>query len=119
MILKRQYFAKISFVKKWWTVFSLRKMSGEKIFKVFSLHKTEWPDKLYFYSPRLRKVPRFTGNTELLSSWKSAKLCETLCPTNAIEVKAQAIVIDERGCISCGLCVELSPPGLLEWNRAR
>ncbi len=119
MILKRQYFAKIPLMKKWWTAYSLRKIAGEKLFKNFFLHKTEWPDRLYFYSPRLRRIPQFTGNTGLLSAWKNAKLCETLCPTNAIEVKPQTIIIDNRGCISCGLCVELSPPGLLEWTRTR
>jgi Fe-S-cluster-containing hydrogenase component 2 len=45
--------------------------------------------------------------------WKESKLCETICPTQAIEMRADAIMIDDRGCIGCGLCVEFAPEGLL------
>ncbi len=92
----------------------MKKLTGEKVFKAFKLHKTEWPNKLYFYSPRLKRIPKFTGNTEALSLWKESKLCEMICPTQAIKVTADAFIIDDRGCIACGLCVELAPPGVLE-----
>ena len=114
MILNRNFYGKISFWKAWLLKRQVRKLSGEKLFKAFKLHKTEWPNKLYFYSPRLKKKPRFIGTQEELSNWKEAKLCETLCPTHAIEVTAKAIIIDDRGCIGCGLCVEFAPPGILE-----
>jgi ferredoxin len=114
MILKRNYYNKISFFKTLWYRRKMVKLQGEKLFKVFNLHKTEWPDKLYFYSPRLKKRPRFVGTVEDLSNWKDAKMCETLCPTHAIKVTAEAFMIDDRGCIVCGLCVEMAPPGLLE-----
>ena len=116
MILNRNYYVRVSFLRSWWNVRQMKKLMGEKIYKTFKLHKTEWPDKLYFYSPRLKRKPRFTGNKELLSSWKDAKICETLCPTRAIKVTAEAIHIDDRGCITCGLCVEIAPPGLLEMS---
>jgi ferredoxin len=87
---------------------------GEKLFKAFELHKTDWPTKLYFYSPRLKRKPVFIGSREELSKWKEAALCETICPTHAIKVTADAIIIDDRGCIACGLCVEFAPIGLLE-----
>lgn len=114
MILDRSFYTKISYLRALWFTRQVKKLSGEKVFKSFKLHKTEWPGKLYFYSPRLKRIPRFTGNIELLSSWKESKLCETLCPTQAIKVTAKAFIIDDRGCIACGLCVELAPPGVLE-----
>ncbi len=114
MILNRNFYSKVSYLKAFWARSQLRTISGEKLFKVFKLHKTQWPDKLYFYSPRLKRKPVFIGDAEKLSLWKDAKLCETICPTLAIKVTAQAIIIDDRGCISCGLCVEFAPPGLLE-----
>lgn len=114
MILNRNFYTKISFIKSWWHLRQSRKLSGDKVFKAFKLHKTEWPHKLYFYSPRLKRIPRFTGNQEILANWKESKLCEKMCPTQAIKVTADAFIIDDRGCIACGLCVELAPPGLLE-----
>jgi len=116
MILNRNYYSKISIWRGWWFRRQVHKLVGEKLFKVFKLHRTVWPDKLYFYSPRLKRKPLFIGSAEALSQWKNAKLCETICPTQAIEVTADAIMIDDRGCIGCGLCVEFSPPGLLEMS---
>jgi ferredoxin len=116
MILNRNFYSKISFWKAWWFRRQILKLSGEKLFKVLKLHKTVWPDKLYFYSPRLKRKPLFTGSKETLTQWKDAKLCETICPTQAIEVTAEAIIIDDRGCIGCGLCVEFAPAGFLEMS---
>ena len=118
MILNRNFYSKVSFLKGLWNSQQVKKLSGEKVFKAFKLHKTEFPSKLYFYSPRLKRIPKYTGNQELLSNWKEAKLCETMCPTQAIKVTANAFIIDDRGCIACGLCVELAPPGLLEVTEA-
>lgn len=114
MILNRQFYEKISYIRSFWNLRQMKKLNGEKVFKAFKLHKTEWPNKLYFYSPRLKRVPRFTGNKEALSLWKESKLCEMICPTQAIKVTADAFIIDDRGCIACGLCVELAPEGVLE-----
>jgi Fe-S-cluster-containing hydrogenase component 2 len=114
MILNRSFYTKVSFFRAWWNNRQAKNISEDKVFKAFKLHKTEWPNKLYFYSPRLKRIPRFTGNTELLSNWKESKICETLCPTQAIKVTANAFIIDDRGCIACGLCVELAPSGILE-----
>ena len=114
MILNRAFYNKISFLKAWWFRRQLSKLTGERLFKSFKLHKTEWPDRLYFYSPRLKRKPLFIGDSKKLSMWKESKICETICPTHAIKVTADAIIIDDRGCIGCGLCVECAPPGLLE-----
>lgn len=114
MILNRKFYEKISRLKAHWYQRQVAKLRDDRVFKTFKLHKSEWPNKLYFYSPRLKRVPVFTGNKELLSSWKDSKTCEMICPTRAIEVTANAIIIDDRGCIACGLCVEFSPNGLLE-----
>ncbi len=113
MILNRKFYTKVSYLKALWYLRQLRKFDGEKVFKAFRLHKTEWPNKLYFYSPRLKRIPQFTGNVEALSLWKDAHRCETMCPTQAIKVTAGAFTIDGRGCIACGLCLELAPPGVL------
>lgn len=116
MILNRNFYSKISFWKAWWYHRQYRKLSGEGVFKAFKLHKTEWPNKLYFYSSRLKHKPLFIGTAEKLSLWKESKMCETLCPTQAITVTAEAIIIDDRGCIGCGLCIEFAPEGLLEMS---
>jgi ferredoxin len=114
MILNRHFYNKITFIKRWWHRLQGRKLEGDKVFKAFKLHRSEWPNKLYFYSPRLKRVPVFTGDATKLSLWKESKMCETICPTRAIEVTANAIIIDGRGCIACGLCVEFAPEGILE-----
>ena len=114
MILNREFYGRISLVKTWWIRRQLRLLSGEKLFKAFKLHKTIWPTKLYYYSPRLKGKPVYIGSKTQLSNWKDSKFCETICPTHAIKVTADAIIIDDRGCISCGLCVEIAPEGLLE-----
>jgi ferredoxin len=116
MILNKNLYRNVSLFKSWWIRQQIRKIKGEKLFKTFKLHKTEWPDRLYFYSPRLKKRARFIATPEQLSLWQDSKLCETLCPTQAIKVTADAIIIDDRGCIGCGLCVEFAPPGILEMN---
>jgi NAD-dependent dihydropyrimidine dehydrogenase PreA subunit len=116
MILNRNYYEKTLFWRGWWFRRQIRKLAGDRIFKVFKLHKTIWPDKLYFYSPRLKGKPLFIGTKEKLSQWKESKLCETICPTQAIEVTVDAIIIDDRGCIGCGLCVDFAPSGLLEMS---
>lgn len=116
MILNRNFYGKISFLKAWWYKRQVRNLQGERLFKSFKLHKTDWPNKLYFYSPRLKRKPVFIGSKEQLLSWKESKLCETLCPTQAINVTVDAIIIDDRGCIGCGLCVEVAPEGLLEFS---
>ncbi len=117
MILNRNFYNKMPAWKSWWFKRQLLKLTGDKIFKSFKLHKTEWPQKIYFYSPRLRRKPVFIGNAEKLSLWKESKICENICPTQAIKVEAEAIIIDDRGCIGCGLCVEFAPAGLLEMLR--
>jgi NAD-dependent dihydropyrimidine dehydrogenase PreA subunit len=113
MILHRTYYNKASLIKNLWNRFQMKSFEGQKIFKTLRLHQTVLPDQIYFYSPRLKSKPRFSGNVEMLRNWKEAKLCENLCPTNAIKVTQDDFIIDQMGCISCGLCVEASPPGLL------
>jgi Fe-S-cluster-containing hydrogenase component 2 len=114
MILSRNLYSKINVWKSWWFRRQLRNISGENLFKVFNLHRTKWPEKLYFYSPRLKRMPVFIGNAQLLSQWHERKICETICPTKAIEVRSDEIHIDQAGCIGCGLCIEFAPPGLLK-----
>jgi hypothetical protein len=114
MILNRIYYNKISTLKSWWFRQQMEKLKSERLFKAFRLLKTEWPEKVYFYSPRLKKVPRFIGSPEKLAAWSGAQNFPAVCPTNAISVTKKEIVIDERGCIACGLCVEMAPEGMLE-----
>jgi ferredoxin len=114
MILNRNFYNKVSRFRAWWYRKQMQKLQGPGIFKAFKLHKTEWPNRLYYYSPRLKRIPQFVGTAENLSRWQGSKGCETICPTQAIKVTASAIIIDDRGCISCGLCVEYAPEGILE-----
>jgi NAD-dependent dihydropyrimidine dehydrogenase PreA subunit len=116
MILNLRLYSKVSFFKSWLSQRKLRKFSGDKVFKIFKLHRTEWPSRLYFYSPRLKRVPRFTGNLKLLMGWKEAKDLAEACPTSAITIKENDFIINPRGCITCGLCFEMAPEGLLEMS---
>jgi ferredoxin len=114
MILNRKFYSRVSFLKGIWNRRQLKNLKDDKLFKAFNLHKTEWPSKLYFYSPRLKGTPRFTGDVEKLSRWQESNLCETLCPTQAIKVTNRNILIDDLACIRCGLCMEIAPEGVLE-----
>lgn len=114
MILNRKYYLKMSLFDKFWSQKLARSLAGAKVFKAFKLFHCVIPDKIYFYSPRLKRIPQFTGNTDLLSQWKDSKTCETICPTFAIQVNAKSIIIDERKCIACGLCVDFAPHGIIE-----
>jgi NAD-dependent dihydropyrimidine dehydrogenase PreA subunit len=114
MILDRKFYNDLPIFQRLWGRYQMKKLRGEKLFRFFDLLKSSAPDRLYFYSPRLKRKPRFTGNVQLLQSWQDAKLCERMCPTQAIQVTENDFLIDDRGCITCGLCVELAPPGLLE-----
>jgi ferredoxin len=114
MILNLRLYAKVSLLRTLWNQWHLRKFSGEKVFKSFRLNRIEWPSRPYFYSPRIKRVPRFTGNIELLKSWKEAMLAAKACPTSAITVKGNDFIINDKGCIICGLCIEMAPKGLLE-----
>lgn len=109
MILNRKYYNKVSVLKSWWSQRQVKALKTEKLFKFFNLHKTEWPDKIYFYSPRLKKVPEYIGSKDDLRSYEIPEVIEAVCPTNAIKVKKDKITIDEKGCIACGLCVEKYP----------
>lgn len=113
MILNRNLYEQVSFLRAIWRRFQMRKFAGEGEQTMFSLSKVTLAGQSYFYSPRLRRRPKFSGNQQLLSTW-DAKVLETICPTNAIKVVPKDILIDPRGCTSCGLCVEVSPTGLLE-----
>lgn len=109
MILNRQYYNKISVLKSWWFQRQIKTLQTEKLFKVFNLHKTEWPNKIYFYSPRLKKVPEYIGNKDNLKAFENLEVVEAVCPTSAIKAKKDKLIVDEKGCIACGLCVETYP----------
>jgi formate hydrogenlyase subunit 6/NADH:ubiquinone oxidoreductase subunit I len=113
MILNRDFFHRTPLLRMFWSTWQKRQLRGEKVFRALRLHRTEYPEALYFYSPRLRRRPVFSGNRELLASWKDAELCARLCPTRAITALPDDFIIDPKGCIACGLCVEMAPPGLL------
>lgn len=114
MILNKNYYRKATFFRSLWNSRQLKNITGEKVFRGFKLFKISIPEKVYFYSPRLKRIPHFSGDTKALAQWKDAEACVQLCPTQAINLTAKELVIDERGCIACGLCVELAPPGILE-----
>ena len=116
MILNRKFYSNFSLWRTFWIRWQVRDLAGEKVFKAFKLHKTQWPQKIYFYSPWVKRKARFTGSRDQLSIWKESEICETICPTHAIKVTASAIIIDDRGCIGCGLCIEVAPAGLLEMS---
>ncbi len=87
-------------------------LRNENFFTSLALAKVKLP-QYFFYSPRLKTVPRFSGNLQLLSNWKELNELPGVCPTNAIRISAKSIEIEKNKCIACGLCVEFSPEGLL------
>jgi len=119
MILNRNFYNQIFFLK---AAFYRKKakalirdsLESRKLFKLFRLTSTEWPNKIYDYSPRLKRVPVFIADKKTLNSWPERKSLEDVCPTGAITVTHDAIIIEPRGCIVCSLCIEAAPEGLLE-----
>lgn len=89
-----------------------RFLKRDSFFSSLSLAQVRLP-QFFFYSARLKTVPRFSGNLQLLSTWGELERLPGICPTNAISVSPKNIEIDEKRCIACGLCVEFSPDGLL------
>jgi ferredoxin len=114
MILDRRFYQKASRMSFLWWKWKIFKISGRKIYKSFQLVRLDEKNKLYFYSPRLRKIPRYIGTKDLLSAWSHSKDLENECPTKAIKVLTDKVEINLFGCISCGQCVDFAPPGILE-----
>lgn len=113
MILDKRFYNRFSFIKAWWIQRQMKRFEGEKVFKMFKLTKVIFPSQLYFYSNRLKTLPVYTGNKNALSNWKEAKLCEIMCPTQAIKINQEDIIIDPSGCFCCGECIRIAPEGLL------
>jgi NAD-dependent dihydropyrimidine dehydrogenase PreA subunit len=113
MILNREFYNRVPLLRRLWISWQRKKLSGDKLFKAMRLHRTEYPGSFYFYSPRLKSRPVFTGDQTLLAEWKDAGLCAQLCPTRAIRFAPGIFDIDPNGCIACGLCLEMAPKGLL------
>ncbi|WP_312421139.1 NADH-quinone oxidoreductase subunit NuoB [Anaerospora hongkongensis] len=45
---------------------------------------------------------------------RDCRQCLTACPTQAITMRQEVPVIEQKACIFCGLCVEACPAGCLE-----
>ena len=114
MILNRRFYAKISLFRNLWNSHRMRKLIGKNVFKAFQLYRVHLPSNIYSYSSRLKRIPQFTGNIELLANWKDAKKCERICPTGAITTTSDSFEIDPNGCIACGLCLDVAPEGILK-----
>jgi hypothetical protein len=85
MILNRNFYNKLAFFKSALYRYQGRKLLKDttetrKLFKLFKLNRLEWPGKLYDYSPRLKRVPVFTGDKKLLKQWPEATSLEAVCP---------------------------------------
>jgi heterodisulfide reductase subunit A-like polyferredoxin len=44
------------------------------------------------------------------------KICEKLCPVDAINVFEYKFVIRQTICIGCGICIEKCPKGILSYD---
>ena len=122
MILKRAYYNKVTFFQGWWVRRYLRKMTGDQLFQRFRLFKTVWSKDLYLYSQRLRRFPVYSGDCDFLIKWygreaSKAEKVQNLCPTNAILISEQSIVINYSRCIACDLCSDFLPDQLLTKGR--
>jgi hypothetical protein len=113
MILSKNFYKSPHFLKRIILSWKMRKLLRKKsFFEALALSQIRLP-QYFFYSARLKTVPRYSGNLQLLSNWHDLERLPSICPTNAISVTSKMIEIDSAKCIACGLCVEFSPEGLL------
>ncbi len=114
MILNRDSFSRSSFLRVLLISLKMKRLKSEKVYKDFKLPKLNILGLRDLYSMRHKKIPVYTGNDQLLRSWKNAKSCETICPSNAIKVENDTISINASACIICGECVSFAPEGIFK-----
>lgn len=113
MILSTRFFKTPGLLQRILATRRVKALAKENALQsVITLARVRLP-QYFFYSPRLRTVPRFSGNLQLLSTYADLPKLPSVCPTNAIRVSAKEISIREEKCIACGLCLEVTPEGLL------
>lgn len=113
MILNKKFYNEPSILQRFILTRKMRSfLRKEHFLQALALSKVSLP-QYFFYSPRIKTVPHFSGNLQLLSNWQDLPKLPEVCPTKAIRVTQKTIEIDQRKCIACGLCVEVSPEGLL------
>lgn len=112
MILSNELYIRASFFKRLWIRRQLKKVSRyDKIISPGS-----WKN---YRSLRSRKIPLFVGTKSDLAAFTDAKKLEEICPTNALKVTKNEILISEKNCIGCQECVKASPEGFFTLNQEK
>lgn len=106
MILSKEFYIRVPFLKRLWLKRQVIKLS--KSAKLFS--PGSW--KNYHPSIRSQRYPVFIGTKKELEQISDIKELEAVCPTNALKVTSSEIVINEKNCIGCLECVKASPEGI-------
>ncbi len=69
--------------------------------------------------PRLFLTPTAQGSVPLQCRQCDQAPCMAVCPVYAIEVQGEAIVLNEKKCVGCGICVLACPIGCIEIQAVR
>ncbi|MDI6709235.1 MAG: 4Fe-4S dicluster domain-containing protein [Bacillota bacterium] len=64
--------------------------------------------------PRLFLTPLPQGSVPLPCRHCDEAPCARVCPVGAIEPQAQAVVLNEKKCVGCGICALACPIGCIE-----
>ncbi len=87
-----------------------------EVFNLFRAPKTLRYDDAQGLSPEARGVPMPVLRADVDCS--ACRACETVCPTQTIQVElAAALIFDYGRCTQCGLCVDACPEKLIENTR--
>lgn len=113
MILRKEYYIRASIFKRFWIKRQLRNLSKSSKLFTPGAWKSSRP------ALRSRHIPKFVGSKNDLLQFKDAKKLEAICPTAALEVAANTILINEKNCIGCQECVKASPEGLFEASQEK
>jgi Fe-S-cluster-containing hydrogenase component 2 len=69
--------------------------------------------------PRLFITPTPEGSVPLQCRHCAEAPCVQVCPVDAIQVQGPVILLDEKRCVGCGICVLACPFGCIEIHTER
>ncbi|MDQ7792122.1 MAG: 4Fe-4S dicluster domain-containing protein [Clostridia bacterium] len=69
--------------------------------------------------PRLFLTPTAQGSVPLQCRQCDQAPCAEVCPVHAFEVQGEVVVLNEKKCVGCGICVLACPIGCIEIQAAR
>lgn len=100
MILGRESYLRVSFIRRYWLRRQVAKLRIQSPFFTSGPFQSTGKSLL---------IPEFIGSSKDLAEFSNAKRLEKICPTSALTVTSQKIEIKEKNCIGCMECVKMSP----------